>query len=48
MNGSRGVLQYVDYEEQNERTVTLTILEKLDKEYLVMNYENYLLYWIKK
>lgn len=48
LDGSTVILTYVDYEEQNERGMTLKSLEWAGKSYILMNYENYDLYWVKK
>lgn len=48
LDGSTVILTYVDYEEQDERAMTLRNLEEAGKSYILMNYENYDLYWVKK
>lgn len=48
LDGSTVILTYVDYEEQDERVMSLRSLEEAGKSYILMNYENYDLYWVKK
>ena len=48
LDGSTVTLTYVDYEEQDQRVMTLRSLEEAGKSYIRMNYENYDLYWVKK
>lgn len=48
LDGSIVTLTYVDYEEQDQRVMTLRSLEEAGKSYIRMNYENYDLYWVKK
>lgn len=48
LDESTVTLTYVDYEEQDQRVMTLRSLEEAGKSYIRMNYENYDLYWVKK
>lgn len=48
LDGSTVTLTYVDYEEQDQRVMTLRSLKEAGKSYIRMNYENYDLYWVKK
>ena len=43
-----GKLSYLDYQTETEKIVTLSILQESGKNYILMEYQDYMLYWIKK
>lgn len=46
-SNSNGELKYYDYEDGSEKTVLLSFIEEGSVNYIVMEYDNYILYWIR-
>lgn len=46
-SNSNGELKYYDYEDGSEKTVLLSFIEEGSVNYIMMEYDNYILYWIR-
>lgn len=48
IQNTTGEINYLDYETKQENSVALSITQESGKEYILMEYGDYILYWIKK
>lgn len=48
IQNTAGEIKYLDYETKKENTVALSITQESGKDYILMEYGDYILYWIKK